>query len=774
MKLFRLRFILLGLLLCVFHVWCRTCGTEFADPGSSAYLAKVVILGELSQKLPQKGNRYNVTVQIDGKSIKKGKELLKKGMNNLTIGEFGPKDLDKCVDEINRDVKYYFFLNVTSDSSFFRLSALPVGGDIPKKIKREIDKLSQCKMDDTKCVTIPAMKTKMKDTVLEENKQLQLQCNLKKAPVPKAEFIWLKDGVVIKQNKDKIKHGKKGTRLRIRRVSIADEGKYACIVKNAAGSVKQEAVIKIVRNNTTSKAPARKRPCGKDFEGYCMNNGTCLILSELDQRYCECQLGYTGQHCGELIIPPIPSTPDLNKLLAEIRNIDKLNHERTLIIIGIIVGILAFIGICIASYFLAKRRNKLFYRRQGEKSSTIEDNIPQVYRPLLSGYDEVDGPRPNIKASSCISRETQTIESSFSSANGNVHVNPLDGLLRFSPSDKNKINRDRLTAVRLEAFPGFTRPENGQGRVTSNLDQNPRHSPKNKSKEGDQNPRHSPKNKSNEGDQNPRHIPDNMAKEGDQNPRHIPDNMAKKVDKERSLRAVPLDTSIEGDIKGKETSLKLPENQDLKEKALLSSKTPERKQSNEQMSSPVPPFSSVAVGNPHKKPHSPGANISEDAKPNHKFPDSHFNFDTESDSDEATQTEAPLLPLFISEEDISIEDYGLDAVENEQNSMSPYVNDVSSDSCKSFSDSVDDKVKSKDSDKNKPIDINAPLKYSFLDPLSVSSLFWNEHGSLEQGMDTVGLAYPQEKQCKHDNKEPEYFQSALPFSSNSFGEGVKT
>ncbi|KAK3610777.1 hypothetical protein CHS0354_028184 [Potamilus streckersoni] len=753
MKLFRLRFILLGLLLCVFHVWCRTCGTEFADPGSSAYLAKVVILGVVSQKLPPSGNRYNVTVQFDGKGIKKGKELLKKGTRttSLTIGEFGPKDLEDCVDEINRDGKYYFFLNVSSDSSFFRVSALPVGGDIPKKIRREIEKLSQCKMDDTKCVTIPTMKTKMKDTVLEENKQLQLQCNVKKAPVPKAEFIWLKDEVVIKEKKIQIKHGKKGSRLRIRQVSISDEGKYACVVKNAAGSVKQEAVIKI--------AHERKKPCGNNYEGYCMNKGTCFILMELNQTYCECQLGYTGQHCGELIIPPIASSPDLNKLFDEIRNIDKLNHERTLIIIGIIVGILAFIGICVASYFLVKRRNKLFYRRQGEKRQTIEDNIPQVYRPLLSGCDEVDGPRPKVKASTCISRETQTIESSFSSANGNLYVNPLDGILRFSPTDKNKINRNRLPAVCLEGLPGSSRQGNGHDRVSNS-------------------------------DQNPRHNPENMSKEEDQNPRHIPDNMAKEGVKEVSLRGAPSDSSKEEDIKGKETSLKLSENQDPKEKDLMSSKNPERKLLNEQMSSPVPHFSSVAVGNPHKKLHSHGANISEDAIPNHKFPDFHvFNIDTESDSDEATQTETPLLPLFISEEDIATEDistpsyhkgYGLDelenlAVENAQNSMSPYINDVSSDSCINFSDSLGDKVKSKDSlDKNKPMDRNAPLKYSFLDPLTVSSHFWNEHGSLEQGMDAAGLAYSQEKQSKHDQIESEYFQPALPFSSNRFGKGVKT
>lgn len=148
MKLFRLRFILLGLLLCIFHVWCRTCGTDFTDPESKAILANVVIEGKLSQKLqtPELLNRYNFTVKV--RKILKGREILtttKRNPKYLKIGDFGTVlNEENCVSNITRDdKKYYFFLKSTDQSDYLLLSSFPE--KVTRKVGRKIRKILTCK-----------------------------------------------------------------------------------------------------------------------------------------------------------------------------------------------------------------------------------------------------------------------------------------------------------------------------------------------------------------------------------------------------------------------------------------------------------------------------------------------------------------------------------------------------------------------------------------------------------------------------------------------------
>lgn len=144
MKLFRLRFILLGLLLCLCHVWCLTCGTEFDDTASSAYLADVVVIGTVTQEFPSVEDLYTATITISkSRNVLKGELLLRnkkllarRGSSLITIGMFGKHSPEYCIEEVNRDEVYIFFLNGTKDGKYFTLSAMPVAAKNKKNFKR--------------------------------------------------------------------------------------------------------------------------------------------------------------------------------------------------------------------------------------------------------------------------------------------------------------------------------------------------------------------------------------------------------------------------------------------------------------------------------------------------------------------------------------------------------------------------------------------------------------------------------------------------------------
>lgn len=141
MKLFRLIFILLGLCLCLHHVWCLTCGTEYDDPASMAYLADIVVIGSLSQKLPAQFGYYNATVKVGKKkNILKGESILKSVMKKrgalITVGKFGREDPERCVTEVENEREYLLFLNTTLDAKYFQISALPIHIAKKKDLKR--------------------------------------------------------------------------------------------------------------------------------------------------------------------------------------------------------------------------------------------------------------------------------------------------------------------------------------------------------------------------------------------------------------------------------------------------------------------------------------------------------------------------------------------------------------------------------------------------------------------------------------------------------------
>ncbi|KAL4240420.1 Contactin-3 [Mactra antiquata] len=257
MKLFRLRFILLGLLLCLYHVWCLTCGTEFDDAATSAYLADVVIIGTLTQKLPPNENLYNATVTVSkSRNVLKGAETLRVlnllrrggGSSLLTVGQFGnTPNAEFCYADVKRGTEYIFFLKQHYTGSTFFLSAIPISEDDStyKRAKKDIKKILCNKK---KCVKLPEFdpRKEMKSLKVNTGKKMELNCRLHRKPLPNAVFTWLKDERdvnTIKSNRLRIKTSKKGSRLSIKRASVSDSGVYKCIARNIEGSVMQQAEV---------------------------------------------------------------------------------------------------------------------------------------------------------------------------------------------------------------------------------------------------------------------------------------------------------------------------------------------------------------------------------------------------------------------------------------------------------------------------------------------------------------------------------------------------
>ncbi|XP_063444198.1 pro-neuregulin-1, membrane-bound isoform-like isoform X2 [Mytilus trossulus] len=488
MKLFRFRFIILGLLLCIFHVWCRTCGTFFTDPASSTYLANIVIEGIVTQKLPVGQDFYRVVVKVT--KVRKGDNLLPKGKRTrtLVIGEFSDTvNYESCIPNITSTrgtgQKYFFFLK-NSSSDHFVNSAFPVL--VTKKTSRAVRK-SACR----KCDKAPSLKTiKVNKKRFVEGRKFQLSCRIRSARPP-PEMLWEKNGKVIKASKKgfSIKKTKRGIVLRKRKATLADSGTYVCESKNVVGKTRQEVKIEVKKKPT--KPPKNKNPkktttqkpaieinevtptlfykCPPKHDGRCFNGGTCEIIADLGIPRCRCPDTHTGERCEQRRLPKnIPAIEDWDQ--------KALENDRRLTIIGIVIGILVFVCICIASYLLAKRRRNRFFRRQAEKrqQNNQTKNIPPSYSKLPS-LDEVSE-ISKFKLYERVTmnhRETQTDETSFVTPNPhtnlNLYLNPMDNEDFIRNAGPRRNSRSRLSGIsdgrRSQPLNGS---ENHENRNSSN------------------------------------------------------------------------------------------------------------------------------------------------------------------------------------------------------------------------------------------------------------------------------------------------------------------
>ncbi|XP_017267760.1 proepiregulin-like [Kryptolebias marmoratus] len=86
--------------------------------------------------------------------------------------------------------------------------------------------------------------------------------------------------------------------------------------------------------------------CGSNFNSYCMNNGICMLLVELNEHHCKCKEGFHGPRC---------NSPKLSTGYP-------LQEEQIVTII--ICVILLIIGLAGALYFCCRYKKNKFSPQQ--------------------------------------------------------------------------------------------------------------------------------------------------------------------------------------------------------------------------------------------------------------------------------------------------------------------------------------------------------------------------------------------------------------------------
>ena len=138
MHSFRLRYIVLGLLIYIQSAFCRTCGSEFNDLTSRAYRAHAIFHGSVvridpyvpppswahrqRRNLVNETRYYYATFRVRNRKLLKG-SLLSWTRENapkfhlVTVGVFGPLDKKRCVAPLQVGSNYIVFLQVSNSTT---------------------------------------------------------------------------------------------------------------------------------------------------------------------------------------------------------------------------------------------------------------------------------------------------------------------------------------------------------------------------------------------------------------------------------------------------------------------------------------------------------------------------------------------------------------------------------------------------------------------------------------------------------------------------------
>ena len=142
MHSFRLRYIVLGLLICLQNAFCSTCGSQFEDIYSKAVEAATVFEGTMvgrSLNITAPDDLYyNATFNVI-KTFKGDLPRHRRKYLQVTVGLFGPEDPVHCTAPVVVGSQYLVFLNATTSDDFYTISHFPE--DSTKTTKRQLRKV---------------------------------------------------------------------------------------------------------------------------------------------------------------------------------------------------------------------------------------------------------------------------------------------------------------------------------------------------------------------------------------------------------------------------------------------------------------------------------------------------------------------------------------------------------------------------------------------------------------------------------------------------------
>ncbi|XP_055875064.1 pro-neuregulin-2, membrane-bound isoform-like isoform X3 [Biomphalaria glabrata] len=447
MRWFRIRLVILGIILSVVHVVngnCKQSTKQVAHHTKTSDVvieAKVMTMTEAGDAGQDKVN-YNVSIQLK-KDFYKGDALFKKHWkkNKLNLRIFSPKSQTKCLTSVQINKSYIFFLLDNGDKSglHFELGAAPVkkSKGVTKAVTQNLSN-SSISNETPPTTKKPAKKKKppIIDSLTgpQEIKRYRIITLTCKANGTAPKVRWLKDGVLLaKSNRQRTISTKSDSSQTKSTVTISnpshlDSGVYTCTASNSKGSDSKNFTLTVTND-------WRER-CPQGDVYYCYHGGTCLIIPPPNGNgsvtyLCLCPKQYSGQRCDVI-------DADLWSLTGQA----SLYHQRSLIIIGIIIAVLVFIGICIASYILAKRKRKQLedrrkrYQTTKAQKSTITENEKEAEREKM-------GPSP--KANSIKETPEKNLHNSF----------PQYAQLRRDPNGIPGESRAKEARRRLQAHSNY-------------------------------------------------------------------------------------------------------------------------------------------------------------------------------------------------------------------------------------------------------------------------------------------------------------------------------
>uniref|UniRef100_H3CGB4 Neuregulin 2b n=1 Tax=Tetraodon nigroviridis TaxID=99883 RepID=H3CGB4_TETNG len=358
-----------------------------------AYRSAVVIEGEVRSFPENVSSRepYSVNVKVlDVWPVNSGgleREQL------VTVGDFGSEA--PCT-TVEKDHKYIFFMDPTTEPLVFKASYAPVDASEPE-LKKDVEKVL-CE----DCASAPKLRL-MRGQSLIEGEKLYLKCEASGSPSP--SFRWYKDGHELQKGRDlKIKTNKrKNSKVQISRVRVEDSGNYTCVAENSIGQENATSIIsvQILTTTTPSSGVSHARRCNDSEKPYCVNGGDCYFIHGINQLSCKCPNDYTGDRCQNSVMT------SFYKMRSKSTEAEELYQRRVLTITGICVALLVVGIVCVVAYCKTKKQRKKMHSHLHQNQNQC---MEQPHRMLANGPNH-PGPGPEeIPMGDYISKSIPTTE----------------------------------------------------------------------------------------------------------------------------------------------------------------------------------------------------------------------------------------------------------------------------------------------------------------------------------------------------------------------------
>ncbi|BFF98088.1 protein vein [Drosophila madeirensis] len=192
------------------------------------------------------------------------------------------------------DISYMMFVQQTNPGNFTILGQpVRVTHSVMESVKMAVSENYAQNASISSITSVP------NNTTIDHGRELRIICKVSGQPPPKV--TWFKDDKSInrKRNVYQFKHHKRRSELIVRSFnSSSDAGKYECRAKNKVS----KAIIKrriMINAYPVASRPDQTRSSGTPchFTDFCFHGGTCMLIPDLNEFYCNCANGYFGERC---------------------------------------------------------------------------------------------------------------------------------------------------------------------------------------------------------------------------------------------------------------------------------------------------------------------------------------------------------------------------------------------------------------------------------------------------------------------------------------------